>query len=84
VIEEASVAKDKTGTEETERTDDAAFTDEAARKLGDATERETNEQAGEEDGSSPDEPQPTTYPDPETEEPGQPEPNVTTSDDPPA
>jgi len=47
---------------ETERTDDAAFTDDATEKLGDATERETNEQAGEEDGSSPDEPQPETFP----------------------
>ena len=47
---------------DTERTDDAAFTDDATEKLGDATERETNEQAGEEDGSSPDEPQPETFP----------------------
>ena len=47
---------------DTERTDDAAFSDDATEKLGDATERETNEQAGEEDGSSPDEPQPETFP----------------------
>jgi len=47
---------------ETERTDDAAFTADATEHLGDATEVETNEQAGEEDGSSPDEPQPETFP----------------------
>jgi len=52
---------------ETERTDDAAFTDDATEKLGDATERETNEVAEEEDGSSPDEPQPETFP-PDTDE----------------
>ncbi len=60
------------GAPETERTDDAAFRDEAAEKLGDATERETNEQAGEEDGSSPDDadatdpgPPPAAYPEDE-------------------
>jgi len=52
----------ETAAPDTERTDDAAFTDDATEKLGDATERETNEQAGEEDGSSPDEPQPETFP----------------------
>ena len=57
-------------TEETERTDDAAFTDEAASELGAATIEETARLADEEDGSSPEEPQPETYPDPDTEEPG--------------
>jgi hypothetical protein len=52
----------ETAAPDTERTDDAAFTDDATEHLGDATEVETNEQAGEEDGSSPDEPQPETFP----------------------
>ena len=46
-----------------EPTSDRNFTGEAADKLGDATEKETTEQAAEEEGQSPDEPQPATYPD---------------------
>ena len=53
--------------EDTERTDDAAFTGDATTQLGDATEVQTNEVAEEEDGSSPNEPQPASYP-PETDE----------------
>lgn len=52
---------------DTERTDDAAFTGDAADELGDATQRETDELTTGEDGSAPAEPQPTSYPnDPET------------------
>ena len=53
---------DQADAPDTERTDDAAFTDDATEHLGDATEVETNETAAEEDGSSPDEPQPETFP----------------------
>ncbi len=51
-----------------EPTGDAAFTDEATYKLGDATEEQTNQVADEEDGGAPNEPQPEEYP-PPTEEP---------------
>jgi hypothetical protein len=68
---------------DTERTDDQAFWGEAATKLGDATERETRRLADEEDGSSPDEPQPDQFPDDADETPAAPpEPVVTTPDDP--
>jgi len=53
-----------------EPTGDAAFTDEATYKLGDATEEQTNQVADEEDGGTPDEPQPEQYPAP-TEEPAE-------------
>jgi len=62
VTNEEEHVTDQAEAPDTERTDDAAFSDDATEKLGDATERETNEQAGEEDGSSPDEPQPETFP----------------------
>lgn len=48
--------------EDTERTDDRAFEGEAAEHLGAATEQQTEETASEEDGSSPDEPQPESFP----------------------
>jgi len=62
--------------DDTERTDDAAFTGDAAEPLNDATEHETNEQAGEEDGSTPDDadaepagPPPAEYPGEEADAP---------------
>ena len=61
----------ETAAPDTERTDDAAFTDDATEKLGDATERETNEQAGEEDGASPDDADAVTVGPPPTEYPGE-------------
>jgi hypothetical protein len=60
-----------TDPDDTERTDDAAL------GLG-ATAEQTEQTAAEEDGSSPDEPQPETFP--ADDEP--PEPVVTTPDDP--
>jgi hypothetical protein len=64
------------GAPETERTDDRAFTGDAAEPLNDATEHETNAQAGEEDGSTPDDadakpagPPPAEYPGEDAEDP---------------
>ncbi len=59
----------ETDAPDTERTDDAAFTGDATTHLGDATEVETNELTEDEDGSSPDEPQPETFPAEDDEDP---------------
>jgi len=56
---------------EYEPTDDAAFGGDAAEPLNDATEHETNEQAGEEDGSSPDDADATDPSPPPAEYPGE-------------